>query len=137
MAKDVYHDTVKAALTKAGWVVTADPFRIAIGKRDVYVDLAAEKLLIAERQGEKIAVEIKSFLSPSLVRDLEAALGQYILYQDILKQMEPERVLYLAVHEEIYLDFFSEEIVQLLLGNKRMKLIVFDPVTEVIVQWLE
>lgn len=50
---------------------------------------------------------------------------------------QPDRTLYLAVHEEIYLDFFAEEIVQLILNNKRMKLIIFDPVQEVITRWID
>lgn len=137
MAKDIYHDIVRSALEKDGWTITQDPLRITIGARGVYVDLGAEKLLIAEREGRKIAVEIKSFLSPSPVKDLENALGQYILYEDIMALSQPDRTLYLAVHEEIYLDFFAEEIVQLILNNKRMKLIIFDPVQEVITRWID
>jgi len=137
MAKDIYHNTVRTALEKDNWVITQDPLRLTVGVRGVYVDLGAEKLIVAERKGRKIAVEIKSFLSPSPVKDLEAALGQYILYEDILARSQPERTLYLAVHEEVYLDFFREEIVQLLLENGRMKIIVFDPIQEVITQWIE
>lgn len=137
MAKDIYHDIVRSALEKDGWTITQDPLRITIGARGVYVDLGAEKLLIAEREGRKIAVEIKSFLSPSPVKDLENALGQYILYEDIMALSQPDRTLYRAVHEEIYLDFFAEEIVQLILNNKRMKLIIFDPVQEVITRWID
>jgi hypothetical protein len=48
---------------------------LAIGERDLYVDLGAEKLLIADRGSQKIAVEVKSFISPSPVKDLENALG--------------------------------------------------------------
>lgn len=49
MAKDIYHDIVRSALEKDGWTITQDPLRITIGARGVYVDLGAEKLLIAER----------------------------------------------------------------------------------------
>ncbi|MCU0570892.1 MAG: XisH family protein, partial [Oculatellaceae cyanobacterium Prado106] len=76
MAKDVYHDTVRVALEKDGWTITDDPLTLPIGERSVYVDLGAEKLLTAEKEGQKIAVEIKSFLSRSPVKDLEVALGQ-------------------------------------------------------------
>ncbi|MBD2039085.1 XisH family protein [Microcoleus sp. FACHB-672] len=134
MAKDIYHDTVRTALEKDGWTITQDPLRLTIGGRGVYVDLGAEKLIVAEREGRKIAVEIKSFIGASPVKDLEAALGQYILYEDILARNKPDRTLYLAVHEEVYLDFFTKEIVQLVLENKRMKIIVFDPIKEVVTQ---
>lgn len=97
MAKDIYHDTVRTALEKDGWTITDDTFTLSAGKRDVFVDLAAEKPLTAERQGQKIAVEVKSFISPSPVKDLQNALGQYILYAELLAVTEPERILYLAI----------------------------------------
>ncbi len=69
MAKDIYHDTVRTALEKDGWTITDDPLTLRIGLRDVFVDLGAQKLLAAEREGQKIAVEIKSFVSQSPVKD--------------------------------------------------------------------
>jgi hypothetical protein len=70
MAKDIYHDTVRIALEKDGWTITDDPLTLWIGKRDLFVDLGAEKLIAAEREGKKIAVEIKSFISKSPIKDL-------------------------------------------------------------------
>lgn len=136
MAKDIYHDTVKTALEKDGWTITDDTFTLTIGKRDVFVDLAAEKPLTAQRQGQKIAVEVKSFISPFPVKDLQNALGKYILYADLLALSEPDRLLYLAIREEIYLDFFSEPIVQIVLANHPIKLVIFDPIEEAIVKWI-
>lgn len=137
MAKDIYHDTVKAALLKDGWIVTDEFFRIAIGSRSVYIDLSAEKIITAEKEDRKIAVEIKSFLSPSPVQDLENALGQYILYRDGLKRSQPERILYLAIQDRVYLDFFQEEIAQMVVQNNQIKLITFDSEKEEIIQWIE
>jgi XisH protein len=136
MAKDIYHDTVKTALEKDGWTITNETFTLSAGKRNVFVDLAAEKPLTAERQGQQIAVEVKSFISPSPVKDLQNALGQYILYAELFALSEPDRLLYLAIREEIYVDFFSEPIVQIVLANHPLKLIIFDPIAEVIVQWI-
>jgi hypothetical protein len=135
-AKDIYHDTVKNALTKDGWTITHDPLRLQWGPKDLYVDLGAEHLLAAAQGERKIAVEIKSFVGPSLVTDLEHALGQYILYHDIMAHVEPDRVLYLAIRRTIFLDLFAEPIGRVLLDNRRLNLIVFDPRTEVIVQWI-
>lgn len=136
MAKDIYHDTVKTALEKDEWIITNELFRYTIGSRSVYIDLMAEKLLVAEREGRKIAVEIKSFLSPSPVNDLENALGQYILYRDTLERLEPERILYLAIREEVYTDFFKEEIAQMVVENNHIKLIIFDVKKEEVVRWI-
>lgn len=63
-ARDIFHDAVRTALEKDGWVITADPLILVVGIRSVFVDLGAEKLIAAERGTEKIAVEIKSFLAP-------------------------------------------------------------------------
>lgn len=81
-------------------------------------------------------VEVKSFIGLSPINDLENALGQYIIYQDVLRLTDPERVLYLAVREEVYNDLFTEEIGKLLLDNKRLKLIVFDPETLEVTKWI-
>lgn len=80
---------------------------------------------------------MKTFVSASPVHDLEEALGQYIVYEDILEQSEPERNIYLAVRAEVYLDIFSEPLGQLLLRKKRLKLIVFDSLKEAIVRWID
>ncbi len=136
-AKDTYHNNVRIALEKDGWTITNDPLTLEIGDRSLFVDLGAEKIFAAEKQGRKIAVEVKSFIAASPVHDLEEALGQYIVYEDILEVSEPERNIYLAVREEVYLDIFSEPIGQLLLQKKRLKLIVFDSSKEIIVRWID
>jgi XisH protein len=110
---------------------------LKIGERSLYVDLGAEKLLAAEKEGRKIAVEVKSFVSVSPVNDLEEAVGQYIVYEDILEYSEPDRIIYLAIREEVYLDIFSELLGQILLNKKRLKLIVFDSKKEAIIRWID
>ena len=72
-AKDLFHATVRKALEKDGWVITADPLVLTIGLRSVFIDLGAEKLIAAERGAEKIAVEVKSFIGASPISDLEVA----------------------------------------------------------------
>lgn len=135
-AKDIYHDTFKRALEKDGWTITNDPLTLKIGRRSAMVDLGAEKLLAAEKEQEKIAVEIKSFLNPSPLKDLENALEQFILYAKILSQNEPERTLYLAVNRPVFNDIFSEEVGQLILETTELRLIVFNSKTEEIIKWI-
>jgi hypothetical protein len=93
-------------------------------------------LLAAERAGQRIAVEIKGFLSPSPIDDLEKALGQYILYRSLLKRSEPERILYLAVPLETFEDLFGTPLGQVAVEDHHLKLIAFDPVREVIRKWI-
>lgn len=135
-AKDIYHDTVRNALLKDGWRITHDPLVLKWGNKDLFIDLGAERLLAAEKDQQKIAVEIKSFIGPSDMADLERALGQYVVYHDVLAEREPERRLYLAVPEETWLELFEEPIGQLLLKNERARLLVFDPLQEEIRRWI-
>jgi hypothetical protein len=134
--KDIYHDVIKNALIKGGWTITADPLVLSFGKRDVYVDLGAERPIAAEKEGRKIAVEIKSFLGQSDIRELENALGQYILYRMLLAREEPKRKLYLAIEQNTYKGSFSEPIGEAILEEEQIPLIIFNKSSEVIVQWI-
>lgn len=135
-AKDIFHDCVKAALIKDGWEITHDPFSLRIGKKDLFIDLGAEKLLAAEKNNQYIAVEIKSFIGPSGMRDLETAIGQYVVYQNVLSVTAPERLLYLAIRESIFVNFFQDELGKLLLERQSLKMLTFDPESEEVIQWI-
>lgn len=75
-AKDFYHPVVVDALRADGWVITDDPLHLSLGARDFYIDLAAELPIAAEKDGVRVAIEVKSFVGASNIRDLELALGQ-------------------------------------------------------------
>ncbi|MEB3211418.1 MAG: XisH family protein [Leptolyngbyaceae bacterium] len=136
MAKDRFHDSVRIALEKDGWYITADPYEISVGDVDFEIDLAAEQLLAAERQGQKIAVEIKSFTSPSNVSDFHVALGQFLNYRDALATVDPERLLYLAIRSPIYESFFRRRFISEAVARYQLRLMVYDVIEEVIVQWM-
>lgn len=72
-AKDVYHDIVKAALQKEGWLITHDPLVLELSSGRLEVDLDR--------------------------------------------------------------NFFSGELAQLSVSEYQVKVLVFDPGQEVIVQW--
>ena len=135
MAKDIFHDIVIKGLEKEGWTITADPLEIEIGGVEMYIDLGAEQLLSAERSGEKIAVEIKSFVAPSNISAFHTAVGQFFNYRVALEIQEPERVLYLAVPLGTYRDFFQKQFIQLVIQRSQLKIIAYDPENEVIVEW--
>ena len=81
------------------------------------MDLGLEREAIAaEKEGRQIAVEIKGFLRPSAMDDLEKALGQYRVYYNVLREIEPDRILFLAVPKRAY-----EEIFEGLLGRLLIK----------------
>lgn len=137
-AKDFYHDIFIQSLVKEGWTITDDPLTLSYGTRDLYVDLGAERTVIAaERDKEKIAVKIKSFIGASPVRDLETAVGQYSIYQSVLSEIESNRILYLAVPLRVYESILSERFGQLILTNLNIRVIVFDHKNERIVKWIK
>ena len=127
-AKDTYHNQVISALKKDNWQITHDPLIIELSSgRQLRVDLGAENLIAADKQLDRIAVEIKSFLAPSTVSEFHTALGQFLNYRVALRVKEPERVLFLAVPKDIYDNFFFEEIAQLSVQEYQVKLLIFDP----------
>jgi len=99
-------------------------------------DLGAERLISAEKGTQKIVVEVKSFVGRSDVKDLEQALGQYVLYRQILDETGIEHSLYLAVSRETFNSVFTIELGQVLLKNQIIKLVVFDDESEAILQWI-
>lgn len=136
-AKDFYHEIVKKAMINNGWTITHDPFHIRLVRgKNLFIDLGAERLIAAERGTEKIAVEIKSFRRASDIKDLEEALGQFVLYHRILTRYEPERTLYLAVTEEVSRLVFEEEAGLILIEDGIIRLVTFDPLEEAIIRWI-
>ncbi|MEP0917308.1 XisH family protein [Leptolyngbya sp. DQ-M1] len=137
-AKDRYHSAVRNALVKEQWTITDDPLKLKFEDEDeVRIDLGAEQLLAAEKGTDKIAVEIKSFLSESALFDYHAALGQFLNYRLVLETLEPERVLYLAVPLIAYEEFFQRPLAIASVRKYGVKLLVYDPLAEVIVRWNE
>ena len=136
-ARDYYHDIVKKALQKDGWTITHDPYRIRLARRkNLFVDLGAERLIAAEKDLEKIAIEIKSFRSASEMKDLEEAVGQFVLYEHLLTRYEPERKLYLAVPEDVRQSIFEEEAGQVLIEDKIIRLFSFNVNQAEVMVWI-
>lgn len=135
-AKDRFHTVVRKALEKEQWVITDDPLRLDVGGTKFEIDLGAEQLLAAERGTKKIAIEIKTFLSDSPLTDYHAALGQFLNYRLALEISDPTRILYLAVPVGAYETFFRREFAQISIERYQIKQIIYDPIQEVIVQWI-
>jgi len=123
-------------LEKEQWHITHDPLFLAFAQVEMYVDLGAERLLAAEKGEEKIAVEVKTFLGSSAINEFHTALGQFMNYRLALEEQQLDRVLYLAIPVETYENFFRLEFGQIVTRRYQLKLLVYDPNNEVIVQWL-
>ncbi|MCB9265014.1 MAG: XisH family protein [Lewinellaceae bacterium] len=135
MAKDKYHDIVKSALESDGWEITDDPLKIETGDRTIQIDLGAERVIGAEKGGEKIAVEIKSFLGLSPLTDFYNALGQFNFYQLALEKVEPKRALFLAVPHIAYNSFFKETLTKEAVKRFNIRIIVYHIQKAIIIKW--
>lgn len=144
--RDTIHHTVKQALVSDYWQITDDPYVIVFGERFLFVDLGAEAIqpsermpgsfIGAERDGVRIAVEIKEMRGQSPIVELEQAIGQYILYRLLLHQVDPGRVVYLAIPDNTYRELFSEPIGELVIRDLPLNLLVVDVGHEEVKQWI-
>jgi hypothetical protein len=135
-ARDAFHEIVRIALEHDGWSITHDPYHIDLGFVDFYIDLGAERLIAANRDGEKIAVEIKTFLAPSTISEFHTAIGQFINYRIALEEEDADRVLYLAVSSDIYRRFFKYPFVQTVIRRNQIPLLVYDIEKQEISEWI-
>lgn len=135
-AKDVFHNAVRSTLEKDGWTITDDPLFVKVTTRsEFFIDLAAEKLLTAEKAEHQIAVEVKSFIGRSTISEFHLAVGQFLNYQLALEQVKSKRILYLALPLDTYEGFFSDKFVQEAVERYQIKLLVFHPIRKEIVLW--
>lgn len=133
---DIIHSAVRNALIKDGWLITDDPYVIQYQRIVLYADLGAERPIAAERDGQKLVVEVKSFIGASKIQDLKEALGQYDIYRYLLEETAPDRKLYIAISNVAYNTFFTQDVTQLILNKHQLPIIVVDIEIEEIMQWI-
>lgn len=143
MAKDIYHQLVREALEKEGWTITHDPYLIRkkhLGAK-LEIDLGLEKMITAEKGDSltgsltKIAVEVKSFVEDSLIHEFHAVVGQYFHYIIGLNMIEEDRILFLAMPHEVYIDLLKIDLFNLSVEKMGIKIITFDTQTPTIIVW--
>ena len=134
-ARDIFHDAVEQALRKDGWInISSMTLRYGVTKLEI--DLSAERFFAAQKEGIQIAVEVKSFAAPSVVYEFHQAIGQYVHYRMVLRRLQPQRIPYLSLSIEVYERFFRTEFFQDSLEEHRVNLILVDPGSKEITQWL-
>lgn len=137
MAKDIFHNHVKQILIEDGWTITHDPFLVRTKNKlsNFQIDLGAEKLIAAEKDLEKIVIEVKSFLNESVTTDFHTALGQYLNYKTGLRKVGENRTLFLAIPEEAYSELMKHEFLSASIEDYDIKLIVYSDIKPIIVLW--
>lgn len=138
MAKDIYHEHVKEALINDGWTITHDPYYLDINNPSpLEIDLGAERLISAEKGSEKIVVEVKSFLNRSLTYDFYGAYGQFRIYRRGILKTDPERILFLAIAQDVYNDIQQRSFYMELISDEKIFLLIFNPLTKTIASWIK
>lgn len=140
MALDKFHENVKQALINDGWTITDDPIRVVLDDDKLNIDLGAEKVILAEKNKISIAIEVKSFIAPSMIYSFHLALGQFLNYKIALthSKIHKNRILYLAVPADAYRTFFKGKVlVNTAIKEYGLKIMVFDPTQNKIEQWIK
>jgi hypothetical protein len=135
---DYYHEHVRKALENDGWTVTHDRMPIPFDDTFAEIDFGAERVIIATKQLETIAVEVKNFLHPKKkMSELEKSIGQYVAYRTSLKVNDSNRKLYLAITEEAYQRIFTKPLMASIVRDINICFIIFNPYTYKITLWKE
>jgi hypothetical protein len=137
MAKDLLHEAVRKALEKDGWTIKDDPFYLydkTLGI-DYEVDLGAEKVVIAQKELQKIVVEVKSFARLSLRNEFHGILGQYMTYALALADLGWEQQLYLAIPLTAYMRLQAEPFLLRLMERNEVKFFVYNDKKQKILSW--
>lgn len=129
------HEIVKKALINEGWTITADPLVLTYSERKLFIDLGAERIIGAHKGNVRIAVEVKTFAGPSPIREVQQALGQYIMYKAVLERESEPRIPFIALSQDFYDTFFQEPLGGLMIDNYSPNLLVVDVNKEVVSRW--
>ena len=136
--RDFYHEAFKEALVKDGWTITHDPLAL-LSKVEggLQTDIGAEKVITAEKGWKKIAVEIRSFTTPSALHEFIKSTGQYRAYKLAMNLKKSDRFLYIAIPSFAWKVIANKEIVQALIDDVNMKIILYNPIEKNIDAWKE
>jgi hypothetical protein len=131
-AFDRYHQVVVRALLNAGWIVIGEQVLIALENRHLWIDIEVRH----PQTQQKALIEVKTFEpSGSVVEYLSCAVGQYDVYRLLLSYLDIQTPLYMAVPISARYGIFEEEIGRIVADGRSIRLFVFDPHSEEIVEW--
>jgi len=134
--KDTFHETVKTALRKEGWNITNDPLFVPTeGGVNFFIVLGLEGIIGAEKEGRNIAVEIKSFDENTPVYSFYEILGQFLMYEMALEEQVRPWELYVAMSDLGFKKLDEAPIFSRAIQKFGLKFVIFDPQTEIIIQW--
>ena len=134
--KDKFHETVKVALEKGQWHITNDPLFVPTkGGHNFFIDLGAERIIGAEKNGENIAVEIKSFSGASPMYTFYEILGQFLVYKMALREQSKIWELYIAISDIGFKKLDDSPIFSKAIQEYQLKFVVIHPASQSIIEW--
>ncbi len=134
--KDNFHETVKTALETEGWRVTNDPLFVPTkGGTNFFIDLGAERILCAEKEGSNIAIEIKSFNSNSPMYSFYEILGQFLVYKIALSEQKKPWDLFIAMPDIGFKKLDESLVFNQAMQQYGMQFILVSPISKSIVEW--
>lgn len=137
MANDTIHQAVIQSLKNDGWQIIREHFSIRYEELEIRVDIVAEQpAVLAEKDGYRILVEIKTFGGRSFMKDLQNAIGQYTIYKNILALSGLEYELFLAIHETVYEAAFQQKAMRQIVQINQLKLLVVNIDSQEVVRWI-
>lgn len=136
--RDRIHQIVKSALEKEGWNITYDPMFVpTLGGINFFIDLGIERFIGAEKGGDKIAVEIKSFDDITPLYSFYELLGQYLLYQMAIEEQDSDWDLFVAITQSGHAKLEEAPIFKRAIEKYKLKFIIFEPKYKAIISWIK
>ena len=68
--------------------------------------------------------------------DFHSAVGQYMVYRNLIEKTAPEYALYLAIDDITHQNFFAREGISFLVQASQIDLLVVNIEQQEIVQWI-
>ncbi|MGH9837435.1 MAG: element excision factor XisH family protein [Blastocatellia bacterium] len=130
------YEAVKQALISDGWQITNEPFVMAYTDVRWSADLGAEKATATATGSRKIVVEIANLEGVSFIGRFHEETGRYGNYRSLLKAIDPERPIYLAIPSKVYESHFTNQAIRAIVTDRRIGLMVYDSERQEIVQWV-
>jgi hypothetical protein len=134
--KDNFHDIVTTALVKDNWHIAHDPLFVPTESgTNFFIDLGIQPIIGVEKEGQNVAIEVKSFNENTPFYSFYEMLGQFLVYQTALKEQPIAWELYIGLPVSGYDKLDSTPIFKQVIQQFGLKFITFDPVSKIIVQW--
>jgi hypothetical protein len=136
--RDDLHFPARRALEKDGWQITHDPLPLYLQGVWLKADLGGARYMAATNGERRIAVEVKDFADESVTSELERMIGQMMLYQWALDEVDPKRTLWLAINQTVYDEYVLDEtsLFHAVIRRFNVNLRVVDQLREEILQWI-